>query len=80
MNNIGISPAAFTSVIRFNRSLHLVLNTRSSLTSIAYDCGYYDQAHFIREFKRFTGIVPSESRSFLIENGKDFQEAVNVGF
>ena len=35
----------------------------SSLTSIAYDCGYFDQSHFIREFKSFTGIAPSEYTS-----------------
>ncbi|SEN90951.1 transcriptional regulator, AraC family [Flavobacterium sp. CF108] len=80
LSNIGISPSAFTSVIRFNKSLHLVLNTSESLTTIAYDCGYYDQAHFIKEFKKFTGITPFASRSSLLKNGTDFQEAVNVGF
>jgi AraC-like DNA-binding protein len=78
--NIGISPAAFTSVIRFNKSLELVLNTTQSLTAIAYDCGYYDQAHFIKEFKKFTDITPSASRSSLLKNGSDFQQAVNIGF
>jgi AraC-like DNA-binding protein len=37
----------------------------SSLTSIAYACGYFDQSHFIREFKSFTGDSPS---SFNIGN------------
>lgn len=78
--NIGISPAAFTSVVRFNKSLQLVLNTPQSLTGIAYDSGYYDQAHFIKEFRKFTGITPSASRSSLIKNGTDFQQAVNIGF
>ncbi|MNL24652.1 Exoenzyme S synthesis regulatory protein ExsA [compost metagenome] len=80
LSNIGISPVAFTSVLRFNNSLQLVLNTTQSLTEIAYDCGYYDQAHFIKEFRKFTGITPSASRSSLIKNGTDFQQAVNVGF
>jgi AraC-like DNA-binding protein len=30
-----------------------------SLTSIAYGCGYFDQSHFIKEFKSFTGLTPS---------------------
>ncbi|WP_029272904.1 helix-turn-helix transcriptional regulator [Flavobacterium sp. KJJ] len=80
LSNIGISPAAFTSVVRFNKSLQLVLNTSQSLTEIAYDCGYYDQAHFIKEFRKFTGITPSSSRSSLIKNDTDFQQAVNIGF
>lgn len=80
LSNIGISPAAFTSVIRYNKSLQLVLNTTQSLTEIAYDCGYYDQAHFIKEFRKFTGITPSGSRNSLIKNDTDFQQAVNIGF
>ena len=78
--NIGISPAAFTAVVRFNRSLHQVLHTSASLTAIAYECGYYDQAHFIKEFRKFTGITPSAARRSLIKNGTDFQQAVNIGF
>ncbi|NLR57765.1 helix-turn-helix transcriptional regulator [Chitinophaga polysaccharea] len=78
--NIGISPAAFTAVVRFNRSLHQVLHTSASLTAIAYDCGYYDQAHFIKAFRQFTGITPSAARRSLVKNGPDFQQAVNIGF
>ncbi len=78
--NIGISPSSFTSVLRFNKSLNQVLNTSESLTEIAYDCGYYDQAHFIKEFRKFTGITPSASRSSLLKNDTDFQQAVNIGF
>ncbi len=80
LTNIGISPGAFSAVLRFNKSLQLVLNTPQSLTGIAYDCGYYDQANFIKEFRKFTGITPSASRDSLIKNGVDFQQAVNIGF
>ena len=50
---------SFFSVQRFNKSLQLVRSADLSLTNIAYECGYYDQAHFIKEFKSYTGISPS---------------------
>jgi hypothetical protein len=78
--NIGLSPASLFSVMRFNKALNLILTSDLSLTSVAYECGYYDQAHFIREFKKFTGIKPSKARHSLTENGQKFQEAVNIGF
>ncbi|MBT2619913.1 MULTISPECIES: helix-turn-helix domain-containing protein [Chryseobacterium] len=80
MMNMGISPSAFSGVIRFNKSLQMVLNTAASLTEIAYACGYYDQAHFIKEFRKFTAITPFASRNSLIKNDAEFQQAVNIGF
>jgi len=44
---------------RFQRSLRFVSQNDLSLTSIAYCCGHFDQSHFIREFKSFTGFTPS---------------------
>jgi AraC-like DNA-binding protein len=77
---VGIAPRAFFSVYRFNKSLNLVLSSGRKLTSIAYDCGYYDQSHFIKEFTRFTGITPFEARASLLTNGEEFQKVVNIGF
>jgi AraC-like DNA-binding protein len=33
-------------------------NKKKSLTSIALECGYYDQSHFIHDFKEFPGLHP----------------------
>ena len=60
LNYVGITPKSFFSVQRFNKSLGLVRSANISLTNIAYECGYYDQAHFIKEFKAYTGLTPSE--------------------
>ena len=55
----GLTPKLYTKINRFQNSLRLVTQNNNSLTSIAYDCGYFDQSHFIREFKSFTGLTPS---------------------
>jgi AraC-like DNA-binding protein len=55
----GISPKLYHKINRFQKSLILVSKKQLSLTSIAYECGYFDQSHFIRDFKSFTGFIPS---------------------
>jgi len=55
----GVTPKLYDKIRRFQQSLRLITENQSSLTSIAYDCGYFDQSHFIRDFKHFAGITPS---------------------
>jgi AraC-like DNA-binding protein len=55
----GITPKLYNKINRFQLSLQLISRNKGSFTSIAYDCGYFDQSHFIREFKSFTGVTPS---------------------
>lgn len=57
---IGLSPKQLGKVIRMQAALQLMLNdTTENLTHVAYESGYYDQAHFIKDFKEFTEINPS---------------------
>jgi AraC-like DNA-binding protein len=55
----GLSPTSFHKINRFQFSLKLIGKNDQPFTSIAYDCGYFDQSHFIRDFKSFTGVTPS---------------------
>ena len=55
----GLSPKSFDKIHRFKTSLKLIGENKLPLTSIAYDAGYFDQSHFIRDFKSFTGLTPS---------------------
>lgn len=55
----GLSPKSFDKIHRFKTSLKLIGENKMPLTSIAYDAGYFDQSHFIRDFKSFTGLTPS---------------------
>jgi AraC-like DNA-binding protein len=59
LNYSGLSPNLFTKIARFQKSLSLVAGRELSLTTIAYECGYFDQSHFIKDFKFFTGSAPS---------------------
>lgn len=56
---IGISPKYYARIIRFNYIFKLIKSKKSSWTEIVYQSGYYDQSHFIRNFKAFTGEDPS---------------------
>lgn len=55
----GLSPRSLNRITRFQLSLKLLARNEQPLTAIAYECGYFDQSHFIRDFKTFTGVTPS---------------------
>ncbi len=56
---IGVSPKFFARLIRFSQAYRLFENSmKVSWTSIAHQCGYFDQMHFIRDFKEFAGVAP----------------------
>lgn len=58
---IGVSPKQLGKLIRLQSALKMILNKEAeSLTNIAYESEYYDQAHFIKDFKEFTGTNPKE--------------------
>ena len=59
LQHTGLTPKLYSKINRFQNSLVLVAQKNASLTSIAYECGYFDQSHFIRDFKAFTGQTPS---------------------
>ena len=66
IKQIGISPKQLGKVIRLQNALKMLLNQKSeSLTEIAYESEYYDQAHFIKDFKEFTGTTP---KAFLTDD------------
>lgn len=58
---VGVSPKTYSQILRFNHALKM-LTTQPELDwhDVLHNSGYYDQAHFIKDFKRFTGRTPSE--------------------
>lgn len=59
----GFSPNLYARILRFQRALFLLSKPNLTLSGIAHQCGYYDQAHFSKDFKEFAGISPSNFRS-----------------
>jgi AraC-like DNA-binding protein len=56
---IGIPPRLFSKISQFQSALgQLRSGNFFKLSDIAYDNGYADQSHFIRDFKKFTGLSP----------------------
>lgn len=58
---VGLTPKAFCRVQRFQRILTTVHGAREvDWSDVALSCGYYDQAHFIHDFREFSGLTPSQ--------------------
>lgn len=71
---IGLSPKQLGKVIRLQAALKMMLNRQSeTLTEVAYESEYYDQAHFIKDFKEFTGTTP---KRFLGEESMSLSSAI----
>ena len=61
---VGLSPKFYCKIIRFNHIFHCMQKKDNTWIDIVHHAGFYDQSHFIRNFKAFTGEEPS---SYLFE-------------
>ncbi len=58
---VGITPKLFARICRFQRALSAIPpNGSVDWTTVAYSCDYFDQAHFIKDFRKFSGLTPTE--------------------
>jgi AraC-like DNA-binding protein len=65
---VGLSPKQFARIAKFQKVIQLVEKQQQiEWTPLAYECGYYDQAHFIKEFEAFSGVNPS---AYLTQRGE----------
>jgi len=57
---VGLTPKLYCRVQRFQKVLRLIQKTQEiDWTEVALSCGYYDQSHFIHDFRAFSGINPT---------------------
>lgn len=56
----GTSLGNYIRLLKINQAFNLIVSNKFSLTEICYQCGFYDQSHFITNFKRIYGTTPSK--------------------
>jgi len=56
---VGLTPKFFARIVRFNYVFELLKNQQPDWLNLVVQAGYYDQSHFIRNFKAFTGEDPT---------------------
>jgi AraC-like DNA-binding protein len=66
--SIGIPPKELINIVRFDHVRKRIQADISddSLLRIAYEAGYYDHAHLTREFKKYSGLTPSEIKKWTV--------------
>lgn len=75
LEQVGTSPKTFIKRLKFDYIINIKrMHPATSWTKLAYRAGYFDQAHFIREFKSIT----SETPSGFIQKVYDFPDLVGL--
>lgn len=62
---VGLTPKVFARIMRFQRAVQQIGTAQKEIdwNDVALRCGYYDQAHFINDFRSFSGINPTTYRA-----------------
>jgi AraC-like DNA-binding protein len=68
--HVGLTPKTYARVARFSLAVKLLRGDRvESFAELAHECGYFDQAHLIRDFRQFAGTTPSEFAGRFLPDG-----------
>lgn len=77
--DVGLTPKRFCRVLRFQRAVAVAHAGRDvDWTRLALDCGYFDQSHFVHDFRAFSGLSPTayqEARTASPNHVKFLQDA-----
>jgi len=73
---VGVTPKSYLKIMRFQKAVKTIDATDSvDWARLSHDCGFYDQAHFINDFKHFAGFTPAK----YAEIHKNYQNYIPVG-
>lgn len=65
---VGLAPKYFSRLVRFSQAwIMKEQQPKISWIKIAYECGYFDQMHLIRDFHEFAGANPSDIEAELLQ-------------
>ena len=59
LNEVGLGPKLLSRILRFQQVFRAVENCEVAWAPVAVECGYYDQAHLIRDFNQFAHQTPA---------------------
>jgi AraC-like DNA-binding protein len=68
-DQIGLPPKSVARILRFNRAVSLLSQPEADLAGIAFECGYYDQAHLNRDFRSFAEKPPGAFARQIVPDG-----------
>ncbi len=58
---VGVTPKSYLKIMRFQKAVATIdASNEHDWRTIALDCGFYDQSHFISDFKHFSGFTPEQ--------------------
>jgi AraC-like DNA-binding protein len=71
LDEVGIGPKLLCRLLRFQLVFAAANKEENDWASVAFDCGYYDQSHLIRDFRQFANETPAA----LLDHSSQFTEA-----
>lgn len=77
---LGMNPKLYARIARFSKAYSMFEgNQQLTWSQISHSCGYFDQMHFIRDFKEFAGVTPGLVSKKLEKSGLTFQAPMDIG-
>ena len=71
---VGLAPKPLAKLLRFNHVIRRLKSGAGDWAALADRCGFYDQAHFIKDFREFAGMTPSAFMSRLLPDSGGIAE------
>lgn len=60
---VGLTPIEFINQTRVKKAKNMLVNSNMKLSGIAYECGFTDEKYFLKVFKKYENITPSQYRN-----------------